>query len=395
MPGAPTSADRRPAPIPPRPTGRLGPLAALRVPSQRGPAAPRQAHTWLSPIHSTRRCHCAVDLCARCGTRVPASPARRRWRRGAARTAPRGLGSRARGSAPPASRSSRAATATSTRPWSESESRGERRLRLWPGGPPPGPGAGNLAQEELRPYRGRLLSLLPGAAPPARSGGGHRAPRAFPCADSAGTARRSEAEEGARGGGWSPSALCWPPGRGETDRDLPPLEPLSRSLPAACGEPVAPTIRAKWTLEGPAVSKKCHSAPDCQSLTFCSVYSGRNMTQRSGFPFCCLTRRLRIPQLLLLCVTFSCVCHALFCFLVQTGLEGSTNLFHLLSNKSNQEQGYCETEARLASSLDFWTLSSENLIGIWWHIWAVVLTSGCVSSTRGCTVSCVRVFTVW
>ncbi|KAM5282431.1 protein adenylyltransferase SelO-like isoform 2-T2 [Hipposideros larvatus] len=119
--------------------------------------------------------------------------------------------------------------------------------------------------------------------------------------------------------------------------------------------------------------------PQCVS-NCCPVYSGRNTTQRSGFPFCCLARRLQIPQLLLLCVT----CRAL-CSLVQPGLEGSASLVHLFRNRSNQEQGYCETEASIASSLDFWTLSSEDLIGIWWHVGAVVLTSGCVSSTRGRT----------
>lgn len=90
--------------------------------------------------------------------------ARGRRRRGAAHTVPRRQGRRASGSAPPASRSSRAATATSTRPWYESESRGGRRLRLWTDGPPPGPGAGNLAQEALRPRPPRLLPSRGGAA---------------------------------------------------------------------------------------------------------------------------------------------------------------------------------------------------------------------------------------
>lgn len=96
--------------------------------------------------------------------------------------------------------------------------------------------------------------------------------------------------------------------------------------------------------------------------------------QRSGFPFGCLIRRLQIAQLLVLCVT----CHALLRDLVLPGLEGSAGLVHLFSNSSNQEQGYCETEARLASSLDFWTLSSENLIGIYGGMMGpVVLTSVC------------------
>ncbi|XP_019489660.1 PREDICTED: uncharacterized protein LOC109377689 [Hipposideros armiger] len=98
--------------------------------------------------------------------------------------------------------------------------------------------------------------------------------------------------------------------------------------------------------------------PQCVS-NCCPVYSGRNTTQRSGFPFCCLARRLQIPQLLLLCVT----CRAL-CSLVQPGLEGSASLVHLFRNRSNQEQGYCETEASIASSLNFWTLSSEDLIAV-------------------------------
>lgn len=137
------------------------------------------------------------------------------------------------------------------RPWSGSESRGGRQLRLWPGGPPPGPGAGNLAQEELQPHRGRLPSLLPGAAPPARSGGGRVTPGScLRCAASAGSARRCE------GGGRSPAPRCRPVGRGETNRDFPPRARLSRSFPAVCGEPVAPAIRAKCTFRGPAVSKK-------------------------------------------------------------------------------------------------------------------------------------------
>ncbi|XP_053510759.1 protein adenylyltransferase SelO-like isoform X3 [Artibeus jamaicensis] len=84
------------------------------------------------------------------------------------------------------------------------------------------------------------------------------------------------------------------------------------------------------------------------------------MTQSIGFPFCCLTQRVHIPRLLLLCVTYQPV----ICSLLQLCSEGSASLLHLFSNKSNQEQGYCEAEARLASSLDFWTLSSENLIAV-------------------------------
>ncbi|XP_036893117.1 protein adenylyltransferase SelO-like [Sturnira hondurensis] len=84
------------------------------------------------------------------------------------------------------------------------------------------------------------------------------------------------------------------------------------------------------------------------------------MTQRIGFPFYCLIQRLHIPRLLLLFVTYQPV----ICSLLQPCPEGSANLLHLFSNKSNQEQGYCEAEARLASSLDFWTISSENLIAV-------------------------------
>ncbi|XP_011369325.1 uncharacterized protein LOC105299339, partial [Pteropus vampyrus] len=57
-------------------------------------------------------------------------------------------------------------------------------------------------------------------------------------------------------------------------------------------------------------------------------------------------------------------CHAVVGSFVQPGLEGSSSLLHLFNNKSSQEHSYCETEVRLASSLDFWTLSSENLIAV-------------------------------
>ncbi|XP_014639072.1 PREDICTED: UPF0061 protein ETA_18310-like isoform X1 [Ceratotherium simum simum] len=84
------------------------------------------------------------------------------------------------------------------------------------------------------------------------------------------------------------------------------------------------------------------------------------MTQRIGFPFCWLIQRLQLLRLLPLGVT----CHAVFCCLLQPGLEGSDSLLYLSCNRSNQDQGYCEREVRLASSLDFWTLSSENLIAM-------------------------------
>lgn len=119
----------------------------------------------------------------------------------------------------------------------------------------------------------------------------------------------------------------------------------------------------------------------------CAVSSGRSAAQRRGCPFRCLTRRLQIPPLLLLGVT----CHALGS-LVQPGLEGGASLAHLSRNRSNLEQDYCDTEARIASSLDFWTLSSENLLGIWWHVGAAMLTSGCVSSTRGRAELCEIVY---
>ncbi|XP_045443712.1 protein adenylyltransferase SelO isoform X3 [Pipistrellus kuhlii] len=81
----------------------------------------------------------------------------------------------------------------------------------------------------------------------------------------------------------------------------------------------------------------------------------------SLLPFCCFSRRLQIPRLLLAWVT--CLAIAVGT-LLQPGLEGNARLWHHFSNKSNREQGYCEAEARLASSLDFWTLSSENLIAV-------------------------------
>ncbi|TKC48337.1 hypothetical protein EI555_016292, partial [Monodon monoceros] len=110
-------------------------------------------------------------------------------------------------------------------------------------------------------------------------------------------------------------------------------------------------------------------------MNFPFAYLGRSRTRSIGFLFCCLIRRLQFPRLLLLGVT----CHAVVCSLRRPGLAGSASLLHLYSNKSNPEQGYCEREVRLASSLDFWTLSSENLIGILWPRLAILLTSGYVS----------------
>lgn len=133
---------------------------------------------------------------------------------------------------------------------------------------------------------------------------------------------------------------------------------LSRTLPGVLGEPVVPTEQtAPWG------DRLLAERPPCARLpvtNFSSAYSGGKMTPRIGLPFCCRSRRLQIPRLLLVCVT----CHAT---LLQPGLEGSASLVHLLSNNSHQEQGFCEAEARLASSLDFWTLSSESLIGTWWR----------------------------
>ncbi|XP_006871746.1 PREDICTED: selenoprotein O-like [Chrysochloris asiatica] len=85
------------------------------------------------------------------------------------------------------------------------------------------------------------------------------------------------------------------------------------------------------------------------------------MTQRIEFPICsCLIWRLRFLSLFILGVTD----HATICCLLQSVLEGSTNFIHLSYNKSNQDQSYCEKEFKLASSFDFWTLSSENLIAV-------------------------------
>lgn len=170
--------------------------------------------------------------------RTSAHGRRRRRRRGAARTAPRGRGSRARGSAPPASRSSRAATATSMRPWYESESRGGRQLRLWTDGPPPGPGAGNLAQEELRPRP---------AASPRSPRPGPRLQRAPPAA--ARDLERLSAPESAGlparpsggGGGWAPRPAAGRRVREELAATFRAAGRLSRTLPAVRPEPVAPT----------------------------------------------------------------------------------------------------------------------------------------------------------
>ncbi|XP_077879403.1 protein nucleotidyltransferase YdiU-like isoform X6 [Ictidomys tridecemlineatus] len=91
-----------------------------------------------------------------------------------------------------------------------------------------------------------------------------------------------------------------------------------------------------------------------------SAYFGRNMIQSTGFWFCGLTRRPQFPLLLLLRVT----CHAVVSCLLQSAAEGRVHLLPLSSNKSSHVQSYCERETKLALSLDFWTLSSENLIAV-------------------------------
>ena len=58
--------------------------------------------------------------------------------------------------------------------------------------------------------------------------------------------------------------------------------------------------------------------------------------------------------------TMQFVCNAIAS--MQFVLEGSTILMYFSSNKSNLSQRYCEIEVNLAQSLDFWTLSSENII---------------------------------
>ncbi|XP_012586886.1 PREDICTED: selenoprotein O isoform X2 [Condylura cristata] len=85
------------------------------------------------------------------------------------------------------------------------------------------------------------------------------------------------------------------------------------------------------------------------------------MPQRIGFRLCCLIPRLRFLHLVLLGVTSHVVAG---CFL-RPDLEGSGILLHLSSNESNSDQGYCEREASVASSLSFWTLSSEHLLAVW------------------------------
>ncbi|KAM6215985.1 protein adenylyltransferase SelO-like [Rhynchocyon petersi] len=84
------------------------------------------------------------------------------------------------------------------------------------------------------------------------------------------------------------------------------------------------------------------------------------MTHRIRFPLCFLIWRLCFLCLYLLGVTDHANVHCM----LQSVLKGSAHGMHLFSNKSNQDQGYCERDARLASSLDFWTVSSENMIAV-------------------------------
>ncbi|XP_042542031.1 protein adenylyltransferase SelO-like isoform X1 [Dipodomys spectabilis] len=49
---------------------------------------------------------------------------------------------------------------------------------------------------------------------------------------------------------------------------------------------------------------------------------------------------------------------------LQSALQGSANRLRVSGNESNRDWCYCEKEATLARSLDFWTISSENLIDV-------------------------------
>ncbi|XP_005386951.1 PREDICTED: UPF0061 protein ETA_18310-like [Chinchilla lanigera] len=84
------------------------------------------------------------------------------------------------------------------------------------------------------------------------------------------------------------------------------------------------------------------------------------MNERVGLQCRCPARSLRFPRLLLLGVA----CHAAARCLLQSAPEGSTGLLHRSRNTSDGGQGYCDTDARLAPTLDFWTLSSADLIAV-------------------------------
>lgn len=160
---------------------------------------------------------------------------------------------------------------------------------------------------------------------------------------------------------------------GATKRDLLSGRAVSpEPLPAAPGSQELQRSLQKWTFGRAAGNKNCHGAQTSSRRLFCSACLVREMTQRIGLLFCCLTRGLPCPPLFLLGVT----CHAVVGCSLLPGLEGSARLWRLSSNVSHYELGSCETEAKLALSLDFWTLSSENLIGTSWHSLAVLLISG-------------------
>ncbi|KAF5928849.1 hypothetical protein HPG69_012421 [Diceros bicornis minor] len=152
------------------------------------------------------------------------------------------------------------------------------------------------------------------------------------------------------------------------------LRPFLLPLPFHLVQVCSPSEELPRLKSGPPEASALHSPQDLFRL-FRGHLDLPNMTQRIGFPFCWLIQRLQLLRLLPLGVT----CHAVFCCLLQPGLEGSDSLLYLSCNRSNQDPGYCEREIRLASSLDFWTLSSENLIGTFWHRLPVLLTSGYVS----------------
>ncbi|XP_077009412.1 protein nucleotidyltransferase YdiU-like [Tamandua tetradactyla] len=84
------------------------------------------------------------------------------------------------------------------------------------------------------------------------------------------------------------------------------------------------------------------------------------MAQRSSFPLGGLAGRPQLPYLFVVGVTGLAAVRCL----LQPVLEGSADLTRLYRNKSTHHQGSCETEAKLASSFDFWTLSSESLIAV-------------------------------
>lgn len=238
------------------PNPRLGPI--LRAPPAQGgiparPHGPRPSRVQLAP-HSFRGAAVigAVTSESGRGVRSPASPARgrrrqwqrRRRRQPAAHTVPRGRRSWARGSAPPASKSSRAATATatSTRPWSESESRGRGGgSASGPAAPPPGTRSRKSGTGRAWRRTPRLFSLL---MEDLLAGELEGRPQRLLC------------------DGWTlrTSAGRW---AGRSQRDLPPGK---RPLPIQLVPPAVTATIYPW--RKPAVTWKCYGAPDEQSLTF-------------------------------------------------------------------------------------------------------------------------------